>query len=152
MIHGIGAGALLVEIQESSNVTYRVYDYERIDKHGKKRELHLDKALRVLNMNKVNQLSRRKRLIHFCQGYSREILCRCKYFETELLRIKTSFLVDVNQESFQVILCTEGNGMIDVVNKHLRITSFERGDCLFLPAGLGRCNISGNAELLRIRC
>ena len=46
-VHGIGAGVLIAEIQESSNVTYRVYDYDRIDKNGMKRELHFDKAIKV---------------------------------------------------------------------------------------------------------
>ena len=50
-VHGIGAGVLIAEIQESSNVTYRVYDYDRLDKNGKKRELHFDKAVQVMNMN-----------------------------------------------------------------------------------------------------
>lgn len=50
-VHGIGAGILIAEIQESSNVTYRVYDYDRVDKNGKKRELHFDKAIKVMNMD-----------------------------------------------------------------------------------------------------
>lgn len=49
-IHAIGAGALVAEIQENSNLTYRLYDYDRVGKDGKKRELHIDKALDVANL------------------------------------------------------------------------------------------------------
>lgn len=49
-VHAIGAGSLIAEIQESSNLTYRLYDYDRADKQGKKRELHVDKALEVANL------------------------------------------------------------------------------------------------------
>lgn len=80
-VHGIGAGALIAEIQESSNVTYRVYDYNRTDKNGNKRELHFDKAVEVMNMDTVKE-SGEKRLVHYYPGSSREIICRTMMSET----------------------------------------------------------------------
>lgn len=85
-VHGIGAGALIAEIQESSNVTYRVYDYNRTDKNGNKRELHFDKAVEVMNMDTVKE-SGEKRLVHYYPGSSREIICRSQYFETEKIEV-----------------------------------------------------------------
>ena len=72
-IHAIGAGALVAEIQESSNLTYRLYDYDRIGKDGKKRELHIDKALDVADQP--------LRVLKYRPGMASELLIRCKYFE-----------------------------------------------------------------------
>jgi len=166
-IHAIGAGALVAEIQESSNVTYRVYDYNRMDKDGKKRELHFDKAVEVLNMKSGGDVRQKPRMVHYYPGCSRELLCRCQYFDTERIQINSGFSFSVLENSFQVLLCLEGEAKIEVeggagaeeagqgdadaasVSRALR---FVKGDCVFLPASLGRCHIAGRAELLKIRC
>ncbi len=150
-VHGIGAGTLVAEIQESSNVTYRVYDYNRIDKNGKKRELHFDKALDVMDMSVAPDAIQKHRLVRYCPGSSREILCRCKYFETERIQVAEEFSFSVLEESFQVILCIGGRAEIGDEDENALIT-FKMGDCLFLPAGLGCCHVYGKAEMLKIRC
>ena len=86
-VHGIGAGILMAEIQESSNVTYRVFDYDRIDKKGQKRELHFDKAVRVMKMDVTPDIKQKPRLVKYYPGCSRELLCRCKYFEAERIQV-----------------------------------------------------------------
>lgn len=70
-VHDIGKGILLAEIQESSNVTYRVYDYDRIDKNGKKRELHFDKAVQVMDMGVAPDIKQKRRLVKHYPGCSR---------------------------------------------------------------------------------
>ena len=82
-VHGIGTGILLAEIQESSNVIYRVYDYYRVDKNGKKRKHHFDKAVQVMNMRIAPEVRQKLYMIKHYPGCSRELLCRCKYFEVE---------------------------------------------------------------------
>jgi len=149
-IHGIGAGCLIAEIQESSNVTYRVYDYNRIDKNGNLRELHIDKALQVLNMNATEKYKQKPRLVHYYPGCSREILCRCKYFETEKISVTKGVSFTVMDTSFQVLLCLEGSGGLETT-EYKRPLRFKKGDCLFLPAGLGRCFILGECEFLKVR-
>ncbi len=151
-VHGIGEGVLIAEIQESSNVTYRVYDYNREDKAGKKRELHFEKAIQVLNMKKIEYSKSNQRLIHFYPGCSREMLCRCKYFEAERIKVKTGFSFSVKKESFQVLLCLSGNGQVESADGEKKPVRFTKGECLFLPAGIGRCYVLGDAELLKIRC
>lgn len=151
-VHGIGAGMLVAEIQENSNVTYRVYDYNRLDKSGKKRELHVEKAIQVLNMKKIDRTGYKRKLIHFYPGCSREILCRCKYFETERIKVKTGFSFSVKKESFQVLLCLSGNGQIEFSSGEKKPVRFRKGECLFLPAAMGRCYVLGDTELLKIRC
>lgn len=150
-VHAIGAGVLLAEIQESSNVTYRVYDYNRLDRNGNKRELHFRKALDVMNMRASPPVRQPARLIRYYPGCSREIICRCRYFETERIQVSQAFSFSVYDTSFQVILCTDGSGGLESGDRH-RPVRFKKGDCVFLPAGLGRCHIVGTLELLKIRC
>ena len=80
-IHAIGAGALVAEIQENSNLTYRLYDYDRVGKDGKKRELHIDKALDVANLKASADPKQPLRVLKYRQGVASELLTRCKYFE-----------------------------------------------------------------------
>ena len=80
-IHAIGAGALVAEIQESSNLTYRLYDYDRIGKDGKKRELHIDKALDVADFHGSAEPRQPLRVLKYRPGMASELLIRCKYFE-----------------------------------------------------------------------
>lgn len=107
-VHGIGKGILVAEIQESSNVTYRVYDYNRVDKNGKKRELHFDKAVQVMDMSVAPDVSQKPRMVKHYPGCSREILCRCKYFETEKIQVTKGFAFSVMDTSFQVLMCLDG--------------------------------------------
>lgn len=150
-VHGLGAGTLVAEIQESSNVTYRVYDYDRIDKNGKKRELHFEKAVQVMKMDVAPDVKQKGRMVHYEPGCSREVLCRCKYFETERIRAKQGLTFEVLGESFQVLLCLSGEGSVQCSNNGVPVR-FAKGDCLFLPAALGKCIVFGETEFLKIRC
>lgn len=149
-VHGIGKGILLAEVQESSNVTYRVYDYDRVDKNGKKRELHFDKAVQVMDMGIAPDIKQKKRLVKYYPGCSRELLCRCKYFETERIQVTKGFSFSVMENSFQVLMCLDGYGQVEVDgDKPVR---FSKGETVFLPAGIGRCLIIGDTSVLKIRC
>lgn len=149
-VHGIGAGILIAEIQESSNVTYRVYDYDRVDKNGKKRELHFDKAVQVMNMDVAPDAKQNPRLVKHYPGCSRELLCRCKYFEAERIQVTKGFSFSVREESFQVLMCLDGYGQVEADgDKPVR---FSKGETIFLPAGIGRCLIIGDTAVLKIRC
>lgn len=152
MIHGIGKGILLAEIQESSNVTYRVYDYDRLDKNGQKRKLHFDKAVQVMVMNATVRAHKNPRMVQYYPGCSREMLCRCQYFETERLQVTKAFAFVVLDTSFQVFMCLEGFGEVQTMDKNQKPVRFQKGETLFLPAGLGKCLIIGDTELIKIRC
>ena len=114
-VHGIGKGILVAEIQESSNVTYRVYDYDRVDKNGKKRDLHFDKAVQVMNMKVAPDVSQKPRMVKYYSGCSRELLCRCKYFETERIQVTKGFAFSVMDASFQVLMCLNGYGEVQTM-------------------------------------
>lgn len=151
-VHGIGKGILLAEIQESSNVTYRVYDYNREDKNGKKRELHFDKAIQVMDMGVAPDVSQKPRMVKYYSGCSRELLCRCKYFEVERIQVRKGFSFSVMDTSFQVLMCLNGFGEVQTMDAEQKPMRFGKGETLFLPAGLGRCLAIGEFESLKIRC
>ncbi len=149
-VHAIGAGILIAEIQESSNVTYRVYDYNRRDKSGALRPLHFEKAIQVLKMKTGKEVRQKPRLIRYFPGSSREILGRCPYFEVERIQTTKGFSFSVSENSFQVLLCLEGDGGLEAPGNR-RPLRFKKGDCIFLPAGIGRCHVLGETTLLKIR-
>lgn len=150
-VHGIGKGILIAEIQESSNVTYRVYDYNRVDKNGKKRELHFDKAVRVMNRGIAPDIRRKSRMIRYYPGCSRELLCRCQYFETERIRVTKGVAFSVIDTSFQVLMCLNGYGEVQTMDTEQKPVRFSKGETLFLPAGLGKCFVVGDTELIKVR-
>lgn len=151
-VHGIGAGILLAEIQESSNVTYRVYDYDRVDKNGNKRELHFDKAAQVMNMDIAPEVRQKPHMIKHYPGCSRELLCRCKYFEVERIQVTKGFSFSVMEQSFQVLMCLDGYGQVETMDAGLKPVRFMKGETLFLPSGIGRCLVIGDTTILKIRC
>lgn len=150
-VHAIGSGTLIAEIQQSSNVTYRVYDYERLDAKGQKRELHFDKALEVMNMKAQGSVRQKSHVVNYYPGCSKEILCRCKYFETEKIQMINGFSFWGLEASFQVLLCLEGEGEINTKSSKT-ILKFKKGDCIFLPAGVEIYTIMGRNTLLKVRC
>lgn len=151
-VHGIGAGTLLAEVQESSNITYRIYDYDRIDKNGKKRELHLDKATEVMNPEPSATRPYLPRVISYRSGACKEKLCRCKYFDVERIQATKGFAFSVLESSFQILMCLEGEGEIETMDIDSKPLRLKKGETLFLPAGMGKCVLFGEAELLKIRC
>lgn len=153
-IHGIGAGALVAEIQESSDLTYRLYDYNRIDKKGKKRELHIDKALEVVNFNATTSPRQPMRVLKYKNGSASESLGRCKYFQVERMLLNTErnrsmYPYQTGSNSFNVLLCTSGCG---VMIGDMDPIFFFKGDCIFVPANSCTLKIHGMAEFLKISC
>ncbi|MCD7750968.1 MAG: class I mannose-6-phosphate isomerase [Lachnospiraceae bacterium] len=153
-VHAIGAGALIAEVQESSNLTYRLYDYDRVDKNGKTRALHIDKALQVASLKSSAEPRQPMRVLKFSPGVASELLCRCKYFEVSRLllnteRVRAMAHVQAGANSFQVLLCTEGCGIFFWEEESL---PFYKGDCLFIPADSVPLRIHGRAQLLKVTC
>lgn len=154
-VHSLGAGSLVAEIQENSNITYRLYDYGRTDKKGNRRELHIEKALEVATLKSSQDLRQPMRVLKFKRGYATELLCRCRYFQVERMMIsmkqrgETAELSPV-ENSFQILLCTEGCGVL-FWDKGETLNFFH-GDCVFVPANSADIRIHGQATLLKISC
>ena len=151
-IHALGAGVLVAEIQESSNLTYRLYDYDRIGKDGKKRELHVDKALAVADLNNSMEPRQPLRVLKYQQGVASELLTRCKYFEVYRMLVNTErrqkVYYQADEISFRVLLCVNGCGTISCKNESI---AFYKGDCIFVPANSDILFIHGKAQFLDVR-
>ncbi|MBR4445109.1 MAG: ROK family protein [Solobacterium sp.] len=137
-IHAIGKGCLIAEIQQNSNVTYRVYDYGRKGKDGKKRDLHIEKALAVTS---------RMPVIRKGEGYPH--IADCDYFTVDKLNLdgKLTYRMQgmVSDDSFLSILILDGEGTLS--NQQEKVT-YRKGDSLFLPAGSGDWQIEGRCDAL----
>ena len=148
-VHAIGAGIVLAEIQQRSNLTYRLYDYNRTDATGKKRPLHVEKAKAVIQFS-ANQPPQMKQPMQQKNGYRVQCLCKCPYFCTTLLTIQTACdwtNYQPDSDTFQVLLCISGSGTMQTKENAL---SFQKGDCIFLPAHSSMERLTGTAELLQI--
>ena len=150
--HAICAGALVPEIQESSNLTYRLYDYDRLDKDGKKRELHIEKALAVADLHSSAEPRQPLRVLRYRQGMASELLTRCKYFEVYRMLVNTERRQKVHYRAdelaFRVLLCVNGCGVLTFDGGELL---FYKGDCIFVPADSAVLTIHGQVQFLDIR-
>lgn len=136
-IHAIGKDIVIAEIQQNSNVTYRVYDYGRVGADGKQRDLHIEKALAVTNRNpKVRSESFDPHL------------GSCEYFTVDKLVLDGKFMRKmsgkVDEDSFLHLLIIDGDGTI----KNTKEISFEKGDSILITASTGDFEIYGNCEVL----
>ena len=151
-IHAIGAGALVAKIQENSNLTYRLYDYDRVGKDGKKRELHIDKALDVANLKGSAEPKQPLRVLKYWQGIAFELLTRCEYFEVYRMIVNTERRQKVHYRAdeiaFRVLLCVNGCGTISYEDGTI---PFYKGDCIFVPADSETLTIHGQAQFLDVR-
>ncbi len=134
-IHAIGAGCLICEIQQNSNLTYRVYDYGRKDKNGNTRELHIDKALKVTSLKKYEYDkfdSKNESIIGL--GYS-------KYFTAKKISVDGCLDISLDENSFRAFTCVYGSGYID--SQAINI-----GDTRFISATNNNIQIKGRLELI----
>lgn len=142
LVHAIGAGILLAEIQQNSNITYRVYDYNRIGKDGKPRELHIEDALNVI----VNRTAFEIEKMRFSTNAKNpNLLASCEYFNVEKFFVDAPIQFSANVESFNSILCLDGNGKIEYNGEEFSLC---KGDSYFIPAGIGSYSVSGNVEII----
>ncbi len=137
-IHAIGRDILIAEIQQNSNVTYRVYDYGRTGRDGKKRDLHIEKALAVTN---------RVPLVKSKNSYPH--VADCDYFTVDKLNLDGTLMerVDgrVTEQSFVSILFLDGEGKISCQGETLE---YKKGDSFFISAGSGSYQIEGCCDAL----
>ena len=129
-IHAIGKGCLICEIQQNSNLTYRVYDYGRRDKFGNERELHIEKALEVTSLDGFEPTV-----------FSGDTLGACEYFTVTKPQVNGILKLSAGAESFNCVTCVSGSGEIDG-------TPFAQGDSFFIPAGYGEYTLTGRSEIL----
>ncbi len=139
-IHGIGAGNFLVEIQESSDITYRVSDYGRKGADGKPRELHVDQAIEALDFWPNPGIRHTPR-----PDTDAELVC-CPYFNVCRLMVDGSREMDMSGESFMALVCIAGSGSVDTPG--CDAVAISQGETVLVPASLPRFTLTGRMTLL----
>ncbi len=146
-IHAIGAGILICEIQQNSNTTYRVYDYDRKDDKGNNRPLHIEKAIAVSDLKPASNDDKVYEEEKTNDATSK-ILANCKYFNTTKFTVKTKLSLNIDKTSFASIIILEGSGCIKTAEGDL---NFNRADSIFIPANSGKIEIDGNCSFILTR-
>ncbi len=128
-MHAIGKGVRLLEIQQNSDLTYRLYDYNRVDKNGNPRELHIEKGLKVIDLRKFEPVKGEA-------GY----IAKNKYFTVKEQKVEDELEIIADKTSFKSFTFIDGEGMVDDI-------PFKKFDTFFLPSGK-KCRIKGKATLV----
>ena len=143
-LHAICKGILLAEVQQNSNVTYRVYDYGRLQ-NGKPRELHIEKALDVTNLHAIDCSGKPLGKPETENGNTDTLLTQCNLFTVHRFDVAEQATVTADESSFVSIVAIDGNG---VLTHGDTVLTLYKGESIFLPAGLGDVEILGNVSLL----
>lgn len=147
-LHGIGAGTFLIEVQQSSNTTYRAYDYKRLQSDGTLRELHEDDSVEVAD--------RAPRAVGFapegeivkCGDSEKQYLCGCDYFSMTSVKCRGSYEDTADERSFVSLVFLGGEAEVRCGGESLPV---KKGDSIFIAAGEGAFSVEGSAELLMTR-
>jgi len=131
LVHCLCRGLLVAELQQNSNLTYRLYDYNRVT-GGKKRELHIEKALDVCDFS---------RAVYIPSAGGR--LCECEYFSLDKVDVKDSYTLNIG--TFNIVFFLAGRGVIKYKDGEV---GFKPGDTFLLPHSLEQCEICGECEIL----
>lgn len=144
-LHAIGKGILIAEIQQNSNTTYRIYDYGRVGKDGKPRELHVEKAKDVTDLCPAKAYPETP--VEQKDGYTSKLLSSCDYFTTYAIDVDSKAVLEADEKSFASLLILEGEGKVvgdDTVE-------FRKGDSIFVPAGTGKFAVDGKCKAILTR-
>ncbi|MBU5590441.1 class I mannose-6-phosphate isomerase [Clostridium sp. MSJ-4] len=138
LVHAIGEGVVIAEIQQNSDTTYRVYDYNR------GREIHVEKALDVIDFSLKGEKSKGLKVQH--EGYTKTYHCVSPYFSLEIYDIEHKVEEKSDENRFYIFTCVEGQGEIEYKDGSEAIV---KGESILIPATLGKYTIKGEVVLLK---
>jgi len=139
-VHTIGKGLLITEIQQTSDITYRIYDFDRTDDQGNKRELHVDEALDAIDYNYYDE---------YRTNYDRKLnevvqMVSCQYFTTNKLYFNTTVVRNHSLlDCFKILICVEGALKLDYDGGEL---SLQKGDAILIPASIRQYKLKPSGE------
>ncbi len=136
LVHAIGAGILIAEIQQNSNITYRVYDYNRRQPDGSLRQLHIEPALDVIERFDPEAVKVEK---------TGDVIASCKYFEVRAIALDGEKTVCAGEESFLHLMITDGECEIICAGEKI---STKKGGSVFVAAASGNVTLKGNATVI----
>ncbi|MEG0379906.1 MAG: class I mannose-6-phosphate isomerase, partial [Eubacterium sp.] len=143
-IHAIGAGIVICEIQQNSDTTYRVYDFNRTDDRGNKRELHIQKAAEVSTLTPPTQSPGPVEKPVSIPGGSCQLLAQSPYFTVKSYTSTAMIKIPLSTDSFLALSCLDGDGLAIIDETRL---PFKKGDSLFIPAQTATLTIEGACQL-----
>lgn len=146
VVHAIGEGIVLAEIQQNSNSTYRIYDYHRVDAKGNSRPLHLDKAMEVIRFDSEKRRNHYDGLKYeLAQNCRSVVLAANRYFCIELLQVSGEIRLSTLNRLFHIHVCIEGNGAVTWGGGSLE---FHRGETFLIPSALEAYAMHGSFKTL----
>ncbi len=134
-IHAICSGIVICEIQQNSNTTYRVYDYNRLGTDGRPRPLHIEKAAEVTRLEPSEPFI----------SPDNETLASCQYFTVKHLVCENEFILDTNENCFQSVIILNGSGSLSLGDTCMNV---KKGDSIFIPAQKGKTAMNGNFDFI----
>jgi mannose-6-phosphate isomerase len=147
VVHAIGEGILIAEIQQNSNTTYRVYDYDRVDKSGNKRPLHIAQALDVINFSACGTRNKRSPLsVKVNDEFSKSYVVANRFFAAEIYDLNGKAFEEADGSKFFIYTFLEGHGEINYNNGN---TCVNAGDTVLIPASLGSYILKGSLKCLK---
>ena len=140
LVHAIGKGVVVAEIQQSSDITYRIYDYKRTDDNGNERELHTEQALDVINF----AASKNPKTDYKVQINEMTPLVECDYFTTNMIRFDAAVTRNYgSMDSFVAYMCLDGNLIIDCNGEKIIVN---KGDTVLIPASIDEVGLIPDSE------
>lgn len=143
-VHAIGAGVMLAEIQQTSDITYRVYDWDRVDAQGNSRELHNDLAIDAIDFNMDNNF----KVTYSNNPNLSNLMVNCPYFTTNFLPVSGDIEKNNGKDSFIIYMCVDGEATIknESFSEHIK-----KGDTVLLPASIKEYTVSSSyGKLLEV--
>ena len=142
-VHSIGAGCLIAEIQQTSDTTYRLYDYNRRDKNGNLRQLHVEKAIECIDYSVKDDYR-----THYKPAKNERVtLIECDYFKTSLYDIDRPMRLDYSGlDSFMILVCVKGNGTL--TDNEGNVSTLHECETLLVPATTRTLDVKGNIRIL----
>ena len=143
-VHSIGSGVMLAEIQQTSDITYRIYDWDRVDAEGNFRELHNDLALDAIDFNMPDNY----RVKYSKKDNVSNKMVTCPYFTTSYLEVTKTIEKENTHDSFMIYICVDGEAIIETESYSEKI---KKGETILLPAAIKKYSINTNkAKLLEV--
>jgi mannose-6-phosphate isomerase len=146
--HTIGPGVILWEVQQNSDLTYRLYDYDRRDAQGNPRELHIEKAMAVMDFHKRRGGKIAPLPLRSPDGMKKTLLAACPYFSAERWDVSLAYEGQADPERFELLTILNGRGFLSYSGGEV---GFQQGECWFLPANAGRFYLRPESNMSLIR-
>ncbi len=143
-VHSIGRGNFVLEIQEASDITYRIYDYDRRDAQGNPRQLHIEESV-----DSINYADTAMEVKNFAPEANVEtVMEKCPFFTTTVIEVKGEVTIDTKaRDSFSVIIATRGN--VTLMDQDCRITELKQGETVLVPATVEKVTVTAeDAEIV----